>query len=94
MLAIAIISYMENKRKQMTTQVQLAARIDEKVKAAVQALCTSRGLIMSRFIEDALIDKLEEIEDVEDLREIQKESSRRFSELLAELKLDGKKVRH
>ena len=71
-------------------QSQLATRIDKDVKQAVEKVCESHGLKMSRFIEDALIDKLEELEDIEDLKKIRCESSRPLSEVLKDLKLDGK----
>ena len=45
---------------------------------------------MSRFIEDALVDKLEELEDSKDLKKIQGEPSRSFEEVLKDLKLSGK----
>lgn len=70
-------------------QVQLATRVDERVKRAVEAACKAQGLKMNRFIEDALLDKLEELEDVEDLRRILGEPTRPLSEILSELKLDG-----
>jgi len=72
------------------TQVQLATRIDARVKKAIEALCEARGLKMNRFIEDALLDKLEELEDVEDLKALLCEPTRPLSEILKELKLDGK----
>jgi len=71
-------------------QVQLATRIDARVKQAVEKLCESRGLKMNRFIEEALLDKLEELEDVEDLKTLLCEPTRPLSEILKELKLDGK----
>jgi hypothetical protein len=71
-------------------QVQLATRIDARVKRAIERLCESRGLKMNRFIEDALIDKLEELEDIEDLKRIRFEPTRPLSEILKDLKLDGK----
>jgi hypothetical protein len=71
-------------------QVQLATRIDARVKKAVERLCESRGLKMNRFIEEALLDKLEELEDVEDLRTLLCEPTRPLSEILKDLKLDGK----
>jgi len=71
-------------------QVQLATRIDARVKQAVERLCAARGLKMNRFIEDALIDKLEELEDIEDLKRIRCEPTRELSELLEDLGLDGK----
>lgn len=69
---------------------QLATKIDGKVKRAVQRVCKQRGFKMSRFIEDALLDKLEEMEDLEDLRSLRKESFRPLSEVLKDLKAHGK----
>ena len=70
-------------------QSQLATRVDERVKRAVEQVCEARGLKMNRFIEEALIDKLEELEDIEDLKMIRCEPTKPLSELLDELKLDG-----
>ncbi len=70
-------------------QAQLATRISPQVKDAVEAVCKSRGLKMNRFIEEALLDKLEELEDVDDLKQILCEPTRPLSEILEELKLDG-----
>ncbi len=69
---------------------QLATRINERVKKAVEQVCETRGLKMNRFIEEALVDKLEELEDIEDLKKIRCESTKPLSELLRDLKLDGK----
>ncbi len=71
-------------------QTQLATRINERVKKAVEQVCKTRGLKMNRFIEEALVDKLEELEDIEDLKKIRCESTKPLSELLRDLKLDGK----
>ena len=71
-------------------QTQLATRIDVAVKRAVEAVCQIKGLKMNRFIEDALIDKLEEIEDIEDLKKIRFEKTHSLAEVLKDLKLDGK----
>ena len=62
-------------------QVQLATRINIKIKRAVKRACQSRGLRMSRFIEDALVDKLEELEDIKDLKKIQGEPTKPFEEV-------------
>ena len=69
---------------------QLATRIDAKVKRAIEEVCEARGLKMNRFIEEALIDKLEELEDIEDLKQIRFEPTRPLTELLKDLRLDGK----
>jgi len=71
-------------------QTQLATRIDQRVKTAVEKVCSERGLKMNRFIEEALIDKLEELEDIEELKKIRFETTRPLEELLKDLKLDGK----
>ena len=71
-------------------QVQIATRIDSRVKKAVEQLCEARGLKMNRFIEEALLDKLEELEDIDDLKRIRCEPTRPLSEVLKDLKLDGK----
>jgi len=70
-------------------QVQLATRVDRRVKKAVKQVCKSKGLKMNRFIEEALLDKLEELEDVEDIRRIRKEPTRPLDDILKDLKLDG-----
>lgn len=71
-------------------QVQLATRIDETVKSAVEAVCQTRGLKLWKFVEEALLDKLEELEDVEDIKKIRREPTRPLDDILRELKLDGK----
>jgi hypothetical protein len=69
-------------------QTQLATRVDKRVKQAVEEFCRARGLKMNRFIEDALIDKLEELEDIEDLKKIRCEPARPLEEVLRDLNLD------
>ncbi len=69
--------------------VQLATRIDARVKRAVAAVCAARGLKISRFVESALLDKLEELEDIEDLKKIRHEPTRPLAELIRDLGLDG-----
>ena len=67
---------------------QLATRVDKRVKKAVEEVCAARGWKMNRFIEDALIDKLEELEDLEDLKKIRCEPSRPLKDVLRDLGLD------
>lgn len=69
--------------------IQISARIDEALKEAIERYCKSRGIVMNHFIQEALLDKLEELEDIEDLKKIRHEPTRPFSEVLAELDLDG-----
>lgn len=49
-------------------KVQLATRINPKIKKAMQEVCEANGLIMSRFIEDAIKVRLEDFEDFQDAK--------------------------
>jgi len=69
---------------------QINARVDEALKKAIEDYCRSRGLVMNHFVQEALLDRLEELGDVEDLKRIRHEPTRPLSEVLAELRLDGK----
>lgn len=69
---------------------QLATKIDEDIKNALDSFCEVRGLKINRFLEDAILDKLEEYEDVSDLRKLKKEKFRSFEEVVKELKANGK----
>ncbi len=70
-------------------QVQLATRIDGRIKIAIEKICVSRGLKMNRFIEEALLDKLEELEDIEEIQNIRREPTRPLADVLKDLKRDG-----
>lgn len=69
--------------------VQISARIDVRVKRVLDKVCRARGIVMNHFIQEALLDRLEELEDVEDLKAIRHEPTRPLADVLAELKLDG-----
>lgn len=69
---------------------QLATKIDEIVKDALDAFCAERGLKIGRFLEDAILDKLEEYEDVSELRSLRREKFRPLEEVLKDLKKSGK----
>jgi len=69
--------------------VQINARIDSSLKRAIDEYCRSHGMILNHFIQEALIDRLEELEDIEDLKRLRHEPTRPLSEVLAELDLDG-----
>ena len=70
-------------------KVQISARIDSSLKNALEQYCKSRGVIMNHFIQEALLDRLEELEDIEDLKPDPHESTRPLAEVLEELKLNG-----
>ena len=69
--------------------VQISARVDQALKAAVERYCRSHGIVINHFIQEALFDRLEELEDVEDLKQIRHEPTRPLAEVLKELKLNG-----
>ena len=69
--------------------VQVSARIDRAVKDAVDRYCRTHGVVMNRFIQEAIVDRLEELEDVEDLKRIRQEPTRPLEEVLAELAREG-----
>lgn len=69
--------------------VQISARVDHTLKAAVERYCKSHGIVINHFIQEALLDRLEELEDVEDLKQIRHEPTRPLAEVLKELKLNG-----
>ncbi len=73
----------------MMMTVQINARIDVALKRALDEYCRSRGIIVNHFIQEAILDRLEELEDAEDLKALRHEPTRPLSEVLAELKLDG-----
>ena len=65
--------------------VQVNARIDRAVKEALDRYCRTHGVVMNRFIQEAILDRLEELEDVEDLKSIRHDSTRPFAEVLDEM---------
>lgn len=69
---------------------QLATKIDEKVKDALDLYCEERGLKIGRFLEDAILDKLEEHEDISELKKLRAESFRSLEDVMKDLKRDGK----
>jgi hypothetical protein len=69
--------------------VQINARVDARLKKAIDEYCRSRGVVMNHFVQEALIDRLEELEDIEDLKGIRHEPTRPLAEVLKELDLDG-----
>jgi hypothetical protein len=68
---------------------QLATRIDSRVKKAIEKTCKARGLKIGYFVENALIDKLEELDDLEDIKKIRREPTRPLADVIRDLGLDG-----
>jgi len=69
---------------------QLATRIDKRVKKTLEKICKKRGWKINRFVEEALLDKLEELEDIEELKTLRAEPTRPLSEIIKDLKANGK----
>jgi predicted DNA-binding protein len=69
--------------------VQISARIDARLKKVLDQVCRSRGIVMNHFIQEALLDRLEEMEDIEDLKALRHEPTRPLADVLAELKRNG-----
>ena len=72
----------------MKKQSAITARIDTKVKALADKWCKSQGLVMSRFIEEAILDKLEEVVDASEIAKLRRESTRPFEDVIKELSFD------
>ena len=70
-------------------KVQISAWIDASLKNAVERYRKSRGVVMNHFIQEPLLDRLEELEDIEDLKQIRHDSTRPLAEVLEELELNG-----
>ena len=64
---------------------QLAVRIDSRVRRTLSAVTRARGLKISHFVQEAILDKLEELEDSEGIRRLRRQISRPLKELLRDL---------
>ena len=71
-------------------QKQLATKIDAEVKDSLDKVLDRLGIKLGRFIESAILDKLEEIEDWADLANRRSESDRSLDQVIEGLKKSGK----
>jgi len=69
--------------------VQVAVRVDGRLKRAVDEACRVRGMKLTRFVQEALLDKLEEIADAEDVPRLRREPTRPLRALIRDLGLDA-----
>ena len=69
--------------------VQLNIRINSTLKRAIDDFCQVHGVARNHFVQEALLDRLEELEDVEDLKKLRHEPTRQLADVLEDLKLDG-----
>jgi len=68
---------------------QIAVRVDGRLERAVDEACRARGVKLTRFVQEALLDKLEEIADAEDVPRLRREPTRPLRQLISDLGLDG-----
>ena len=71
-------------------QKQLATKLDAAVKDTLDAICNARGIKIGHFVQEAILDKIEELEDTEDLKKLRYEEFISLSELTKELSKLGK----
>ena len=67
-------------------QAALTARINKTVKNLADKWYKSQRLVLARFIEDAILDKLEESQDISEIEKLSREPTRPFSDVMKELK--------
>ena len=72
------------------SKVQLATQVHPKVKRALEEACESRGLKIGHFIQEAILDKLEEFEEIAELRKLRDEPSRSLSDIIKDLERSDK----
>jgi hypothetical protein len=68
---------------------QVAVRVDGRLKRAVDEACRARGMKLTRFVQEALLDKLEEMVDAEDIPRLRREPKRPLRALIRDLGLDA-----
>ena len=64
----------------------ISARIDARIKVLADKWCQSKGLVLARFLEEAILDKLEEAEDSKEIQKLKREPTRPIADVLKELK--------
>ena len=64
----------------------LLLQLDERIKRAVENVCQRRKLKIATFIEDAILDKLEELKDADEVKKLRHESFRPLQDVLKDLK--------
>ena len=67
---------------------RIAVRVDGRLKSAVAAACRARGVSLTSFVQDALLDKLEELADAADVPKLRREPTRALRDLIREIGLD------
>jgi hypothetical protein len=63
------------------------------VKELADKWCSAKGLVLAKFIEDAILDKLEEHQDIAEIDALRREPTRPFREVLPELKVSSSRTK-
>ena len=63
----------------------ISARVDKRVKALASRWCKAHGLVMAKFVEDAILDKLEEAGDLAEIESLRREPTIPLREIMKEL---------
>ena len=67
-------------------KVEISVRVNAAVRNAVEGYCRLRGVAMNHFVQEALLDRLEEIQDIEDLKTMPHEPTRPLADSLREIR--------
>lgn len=70
--------------------VHMNVRIDPAIKDALDRCCRAQGVARNRFIEEAIVDRLEELGDIRDVKGSRREPARPLDEVLADLAREGR----
>lgn len=66
-------------------KAMISARIDPKIKKLADKWCKTNGLVISKFIEDAILDKLEENIDLSEIEKLRREPTKPLRDVLKDM---------
>ncbi|MBU0506498.1 MAG: hypothetical protein ABII18_09285 [bacterium] len=69
---------------------QLSTRIDAQIKQAIETTCKKMGVKLRYFVEEAIVDKLEEILDANEIKQLRSEPTVSFEKVIKDLEKNGK----
>lgn len=72
------------------SQKQLATKIDAEVKDSLDKVLERLGMKLGKFVETAILDKLEELEDLSDVAARKSENDSSLNDVIGGLKKSGK----
>lgn len=86
---IYYVAFKYGERSKMAIR-KLAIKIDKQIKEVLELFCNAHGLKINHFIEEAILDKLEEYEDLHEIKKLRNEAFRPLNLVLNDLKASGK----